>query len=192
MEKTRKWRWGTNRWIILGLSILGIIGVNLIGPVQPHIQVAAENLSSKPLFTLPVVGDFYLTNTLIAMVFMDIVIIGIALLIRSAAKKNELAPKGIAGVFEMLLEVLYNMTESTAGKYAKKIFPWFATILIVVLFANLLKLIPGFETIGLIASQRTWICYPGFGRELVHSSEYEGGRKAGTSSPPLFADFPLI
>jgi F-type H+-transporting ATPase subunit a len=30
------------------------------------------------------------------------------------------------------------------------IFPWFATIMIYVLFANLLKLIPGFESIGLI------------------------------------------
>jgi F-type H+-transporting ATPase subunit a len=30
------------------------------------------------------------------------------------------------------------------------IFPWFATIMIYVLFANLLKLIPGFESIGVI------------------------------------------
>lgn len=150
MEKTRKWRWGKNRWIILGCVILSIIGVNLIAPVQPHIQVAAENLTSEPLFTLPVLGDFYLTNTLVAMVFMDIIILIIALIIRKAAKKDPLAPKGLAGGFEMLLEVLYNLTETTAGKFAKKIFPWFATIMIVVLFANLLKIIPGFETIGLL------------------------------------------
>jgi F-type H+-transporting ATPase subunit a len=35
-------------------------------------------------------------------------------------------------------------------KWAKTIFPWFATILIYVLFANLLKLIPGFESIGFL------------------------------------------
>lgn len=150
MEKTRKWRWGKHRWILLGLIILSVIGVNLIAPVQPHIQVAAENLSSKPLFTLPVIGDFYLTNTLLAMLLMDVVIVLIALGVRRAAKKNELAPGGIGSVFEMLVEMLYNLTESTAGKYAKSIFPWFASILIIVLFANLLKLIPGFETIGLL------------------------------------------
>ncbi|MCX6055807.1 MAG: F0F1 ATP synthase subunit A [Chloroflexi bacterium] len=150
MEKTRKWRWGINRWIILGLVILSIVGVNLMGPVQPHIQVAPEVLSAEPLFTLPVIGDFYLTNTLIAMLLMDGVIIAIALVVRSASKKNGMIPKGLAGAFEMLLEVLYNLTESTAGKYAKKIFPWFATIMIVVLFANLIKLVPGFETIGLL------------------------------------------
>jgi len=150
LEKTRKWRWGKNRWIVLALLILTIIAVNLYAPIQPHIQAAAENLSSEPLFTLPVIGDFYLTNTLVATLFMDIVIIVIALVVRHAAKKDELAPKGLAGVFEMLVEMLYNMTESTAGKWAKKVFPWFATVLIIVLFANLLKLIPGFETVGLL------------------------------------------
>lgn len=150
MEKTRKWRWGKNRWIVLGLIILSIIGVNIIKPVQPEIQMAPEKLTSEPLFTLPVIGDFYLTNTLIAMIFMDIVIIVLALLVRRAAKKNALAPKGVGGVFEMAVEMLYNLTQNTAGKYAPKIFPWFATMMIIVLFANLLKLLPGFETIGLL------------------------------------------
>jgi F-type H+-transporting ATPase subunit a len=150
LENKRKWRWGKHRWILLLLIILSVIGVNLIAPVQPHIQVAAENLSEKPLFTLPVVGDFYLTNTLTAMLLMDIVIILVALGVRRAAKKNELAPGGVGSVFEMLVEMLYNLTENTAGKYAAKIFPWFATILIVVLFANLLKILPGFETIGFL------------------------------------------
>ncbi len=150
MEKTRKWRWGVNRWIILGLIILSIIGVQIIKPVQPHIQVAPENLSSEPLFTLPVIGDFYLSNTIVAMLIMDVVILVVALMVRNGARKNGLVPKGIAGAFEMIVDTLYNMTESTAGKYAKKVFPWFATILIIVLFANLIKLLPGFETIGLL------------------------------------------
>lgn len=150
LEKTHKWRWGKNRWIVLALLILSVVALNIYAPIQPHIQAAAENLSSKPLFTLPVIGDFYLTNTLVATIFMDIVIIIIALAVRNAVKKDDLAPKGLAGVFEMLVEMLYNMTESTAGKWAKKVFPWFATVLIIVLFANLLKIIPGFESIGIL------------------------------------------
>jgi len=112
--------------------------------------VAAENVMSEPLFTLPVIGDFYLTNALIATLFMDIVIILVALAVRNSWKKNPLAPKGIGGIFEMLVEMIYNMTETTAGKYTPKIFPWFASILIVLLFANLMKLIPGFESIGIL------------------------------------------
>ena len=151
MEKAKKkWRWGFHRWIVLVLIILNVIAVNQFAPVQPHIQVAAENVMSEPLFTLPVIGDFYLTNALIATLFMDIVIILVALAVRNSWKKNPLAPKGIGGIFEMLVEMIYNMTETTAGKYTPKIFPWFASILIVLLFANLMKLIPGFESIGIL------------------------------------------
>lgn len=150
MEKTRKWRWGVNRWWILGFTVLTAVAVNIAAPVQPVIQVAPEVLSKKPLFTLPVIGPFYLTNTFIAMLMMDLVIILIALIVRNNVKPGTLIAKGFSGAMEMLIEVLYNLTQSTAGKWAKKIFPWFATILIVVLFANLLKLIPGYESIGLV------------------------------------------
>ncbi len=150
LKKTFKWRWGVHRWIVLALIILNVIAVNKYSPVQPHIQVAAENIMAKPLFTLPVIGDFYLTNALLATLFMYIVIILVALAIRNSVKKDPLAPKGIGGIFEMLVDAIYNMTETTAGKFTPKIFPWFMTILIVLLFANLMKLIPGFESIGLL------------------------------------------
>jgi F-type H+-transporting ATPase subunit a len=67
------------------------------------------------------------------------------------SQKTDLVPTGIGNTMEAILEMLYNLTESSAGaKWAKAIFPWFATIMIYVLFANLLKLIPGFESIGVI------------------------------------------
>lgn len=150
MEKERKWKWGVHRWIVLALIIANVIAVNKFEPVQPHIQVAAENIMAKPLFTLPVIGDFYLTNSLLATLLMDVIIILVALAVRNAAKKAPLAPKGIGGIFEMFVEVIYNMTETTAGKFTPKVFPLFATIVIVLLFANLLKLLPGFESIGVL------------------------------------------
>jgi F-type H+-transporting ATPase subunit a len=64
---------------------------------------------------------------------------------------TDLVPRGVGGIMEALLEMLYNLTEGSAGaKYAPMIFPWFATIMVYVLFANLLKLIPGFESIGFL------------------------------------------
>lgn len=150
LEKTRKWRFGVNRWIILGLALLTLVGTKFFAPVQPNLQVAAENVTREPLFTLPVIGDFYLTNTMIAMIVMDVLILIVALIVKNGAKPGTLIAKGFTGAMEMLIEMLYNMTESNAGKWAKKVFPWFATILITVLFANLLKLIPGFESIGFI------------------------------------------
>ena len=150
MEKTSKWRWGINRWFILLFIVLNIIGVKWFAPVQPGIQVAPELLSKHPLFTLPVIGAFYLSNTITAMLLGDLILLLIAFSIRQATRSGSLVPTGIAGAMEALLEVLYNLTESSAGKWVKNIFPWFATIMLVVLVANIVKLIPGFETIGLL------------------------------------------
>ncbi len=148
--KKPRWRWGINRWWILLFSILTIIGTNIIAPVRPHIQVAPEAITEKPLVTLPWIGEIPFTNTLIATVLVDIIIILIAYSIYRWSKKGSLIPSGIAGAFETLLDLLYNLTESSAGRWAKKIFPWFATFIILVLFNNLIKLLPGFESIGIL------------------------------------------
>ncbi len=150
MQITRKWRWGVHRWWVLLFIILNVVVVSFVSPVRPHIQVAPEKLIEKPLFTLPVLGDFYLFNTLISTLIVDVIIIGIAWAVRRALKSGSLVPGGIAGVMEAGIEVLYNLTESSAGKQARRIFPWFATIMILVLVMNLVKLIPGFETIGIL------------------------------------------
>lgn len=139
-----------HRWWVLLFIILNIIAVALVAPVSPHIQVAPENVTDHPLFSLPVIGDFYLTNTLIMLVLVMVVIIGLAWAVRQSLSGDSLVPKGISGAFEALIEVLYNLTESSAGRYARVIFPWFATIVIFVLVGNLMKLTPIVETFGLV------------------------------------------
>ena len=139
-----------HRWWVLLFIILNIVSVVLIAPVLPHIQVAPENVSHYPLFSLPVLGDFYLTNTLIMLVLVDLLIVLLALGVRNAVRDNALSPKGIGAAMELAVEALYNLTETTAGKYTKTIFPWFATIVILVLVGNLAKLIPIGETFGVL------------------------------------------
>jgi F-type H+-transporting ATPase subunit a len=141
LEKTHKWRYGFKRWLVLLFVILGIIAANLYPPLAPHIQVAPEVIGK--------IGSFGITNTMMAMLIMDLLIILIAWNVRGSVKTS-LVPAGIASGMELLLEVLYNMTESTAGKWTKKIFPIFATIVLVVLFANWLELIPGVDSFGWI------------------------------------------
>ena len=158
MEKTTElasrkkgWRWGTNRWIVLALLIAGFIGAKyFFSPVRPFVQLPAEHWMERPLFSLPVIGDFYLTNTLVALFVVDILVILLAYFFNRAVKKGDLVLKGIPGALEALLEYLYNMTESTAGKWAWTIFPWFASITILVLLANWMELIPGVDSIGVI------------------------------------------
>ncbi len=148
--KKKWWRWGTNRWIVLGLIIVGFIGTKYFTPVRPFVQLPAEHWMTRPLFTLPVIGEFYLTNTLLALLIVDVLVILLAFFFNRAVKKGSLTLKGIPGAVEALLEYLYNMTEATAGKWAKTIFPWFATITLLVLLANWMELIPGVDSIGVI------------------------------------------
>ncbi len=62
--------------------------------------------------------------------------------------RGELVLTGLVGAVSAILEALYSLTESTAGKWAKKIFPYFATIFLLVLITNWLELIPGVDSIG--------------------------------------------
>ena len=148
MENTRKWRYGVNRWIILLLVVLAIVAASFFPPVQPHILVAPERISETPLFTLPVIGAFYMTNTMTTLIVLDLVVILLALAVRNSLSKGSLVPSGISGAFEALVEVLYNLCESTAGRWAKTIFPWFASFVIIVLLSNWMGLIPGMEAVG--------------------------------------------
>ncbi|NMB87258.1 MAG: F0F1 ATP synthase subunit A [Chloroflexi bacterium] len=136
-------------------------------------------ISSAPLFTLPVIGDFYLTNTLVAMLILDVIILAIAFAVRQATRGGQLVPTGIAGAIEYLMEVLYGLAESTAGRYARKIFPWFATFVLVVLLANWLELIPGVDSIGSLHHEETGYAtqqiVPGIMAIIQGEGEVEGG-----------------
>ena len=139
-----------NRYLVLAIIILGVIAARFYSPILPHIQVAAEHYPGGPLFTLPIIGDFYWTNTMTAMVIADIILLLIALAVRRAARSGNLVPSGIPGVVEAVIEIIYNLTESTAGKWTKRIFPFFASITLLVLIVNWTELIPGVDSIGFL------------------------------------------
>jgi len=149
-QKRTPWR----RWIVLVLMIAGFILGGIFVPVQPEIAVAAEKLIEEPIVeNFLGVGPLYLVNTLPTLAVTLVLLVLIAFFTNRSLKQSQntdLVPRGIGNVVEAILEMLYNLTEGSAGKYAKMIFPWFATIMIYVLFANLLKLIPGFESIGVL------------------------------------------
>jgi F-type H+-transporting ATPase subunit a len=134
-----------NRWIFLVILILSGVGAYFFSPIQPHVQLPAENVSHNPLF-----GNFYLTNTLIATIIADVLLLILAFSIRRATRKDALYLTGLLGAVSAILEYLYNLTQSTAGKYARKIFPYFATIFLLVLVANWMELIPGVDSIGIL------------------------------------------
>jgi len=135
--------------------IAGFVLGGIFVPVQPEIAVAPEKLIEDPIIeNFLGLGPLYLVNT-IPTLLVTILLLGLVAFFTNRSLRRsaqtDLVPRGIGNLMEAILEVLYNLTEGSAGaKWAKAIFPWFATILIYVLFANLLKLIPGFESIGIL------------------------------------------
>jgi len=174
-EKRKPWR----RWVVLVLMIAGFILGGIFVPVQPEITVAAEKLIEEPIWNnfLGFAGPFYWVNTLPTLI-ATIIIIGIIVYFTNRSLKQsertDLVPRGIGNLMEAFFEMLYNLTEGSAGaKYARLIFPWFATIMFYVLLANLLKLIPGFESIGVLhpalgEGHATQVIGRLFGREIVN------------------------
>ena len=150
LARRPRWRFGINRWWVLLFIVLGVVAAAAWPPIRPHVQLPAEVLSAAPLITLPLVGPIFLTNTLVALLLADLILLGLALAVRRSTARGKMILGGMSGALEALLEVLYNLTESTAGKRAKRIFPWVATIVLLVLVVNWMELIPGVDSIGLL------------------------------------------
>ena len=149
-EKRGWWRWGVNRWIVLALILASAYAASLYPPVRPHVQLPAEAISHGPLFTIPGIGEIYMTNTLLALLLADVILLAIGFGVYRAVRSGELVPKGLSGAVEALLEALYNLTEGTAGKWTRAIFPWFATITLLVLVVNWMELFPFVDSVGII------------------------------------------
>ncbi len=151
MENTEKIphkrRRGFYRWLILLIIAGNILAARAWAPVMPHVQVPAENILGP--FSFPIFGDLYLTNTIIAMLIADVLLILMALSVRLATRSGDLVLKGFPSAIEALIEGLYSLVESTSGKWARRIFPWMATIVLLVLVVNWMELIPGVDSIGM-------------------------------------------
>jgi F-type H+-transporting ATPase subunit a len=134
--------------LIVLLIIGNVLAARAYAPVLPHVAVPAENLAGP--FQLPIVGELYLTNTMTALLIADFLLLLMAFSVRRAVSKGEMVLSGFAGVIEVFIDGLYGLVESTAGKYARRIFPWMATIVLMVLIINWTELIPGVDSIGIL------------------------------------------
>jgi F-type H+-transporting ATPase subunit a len=120
-----------------------------IPPIKPPVFLPGEPIT-EPLFYVS--GQpFAITNTLLTTWILYAILILLALGVRRTVGKNGSRSRGVAAIMEPVVEALQNLSESTAGsQWAKRFLPWVGGIIMVVLIANMLKLVPGFESIGLL------------------------------------------
>lgn len=145
MEETHKKRKGVNRLLLVVIIALGIWGAIVFPPIRPHIALPAEPIIPLGMF---LGQEFAITNTLIALVLGNLFLILMAFLVRRQIKKGSEVLAGAPNIFGMLIEGIYNLTKGVAGKWTSFIFPFFATITLVVLTQNLMELLPGVDSFG--------------------------------------------
>ena len=141
--------------LVFGLFFLGLIGgalgkefgAGFLGAPLAHIQLSAEPVTSKPVFTnLPVLGDFIITNTMVA-TWATVIILSMLSFLGTRQVKE--VPGRLQSLLEIILEFFLNLATSVAGpEKARRFFPLVTTIFLFVVIANWIGILPGFGTIG--------------------------------------------
>jgi F-type H+-transporting ATPase subunit a len=157
-EVKKKRRFGFFRWIVLALILIGIyaafIGPSILKPVRPVIALPPE-----PVWPGLEVLGVPLTNTMLATLIADVILIWMALRVNRYVKSGAMVPSGVSNFFEAIFEFLWNAVDGTAGKWARRVIPLVATIFLLIFVANLIKMVPGFESIGYLETPRKGVAY---------------------------------
>lgn len=96
--------------------------------------------------TILQIGILPITNTLLDTLLVDGLLIGGAIYI---GRKMTIIPTNpLQNIAESVIETFYGLTESVSQHTASKIFPYFMTFFLFILFANWSGLIPGVGSIG--------------------------------------------
>ncbi len=164
------------RYIILlcvaGLIVFGSI-IAFTQPARPFIQLPGEVYPGTQNW--PIIGDIFggLTNTFMASVVAYILLLILIFGLRAGSKTIDEVPSGFYNFFEMVIEAAYNFAENIAGSKVRDFFPYFMTIILIILMTNWTALIPGWDSIGI------WEYKPHFlaekdAKALVAQNEAEG------------------
>jgi F-type H+-transporting ATPase subunit a len=140
MAKVKQFMFGTPRrtaWTIILIVLFLMNFLPFMKAPPPHVVLTGEQVFPN--------SPWWLTNSVITTLVVDVILIVLALITRFSLRE---VPSGLANVMEAIVETLYNLAESVAGKNAGRFFPWVATIFLLVILSNWSGLIPGVGSIG--------------------------------------------
>lgn len=136
-----------------------------IGVALPFIYVPGEKIPGTPL-----------TNTLLTTVITTAILLVFAF--RATGNMKEV-PGRLQGVFEMLVEFMDNLTRNIIGPKSRKVLPLAFSIFLFILLANYIKLLPGFDSVGMLeCAHRGDSGYYANGSALYVPSSLNAGFKA--------------
>lgn len=146
--------------VLCGLILFGTVFCGLFPfVILPNLGLGA----GLPAITLPaevlvknIIPGFNLTNGITSMLLVDIILITMALAVGKTLRKQSAdtyTPKGmLMNVIDMLVEFWTNEASKTLDtKKVSLVLPLVLTVFLFILTANIVKLLPGTETIGITA-----------------------------------------
>ena len=103
-----------------------------------HVAISAEKLGS--------IGNFPITNTLVASSVVFVVLTVLAVLV---GKRLRMIPGRLQSVFEQMVEGVYDFVAETleSREMARKFFPLIVTMFLFIWLANLMEFLPGIGSI---------------------------------------------
>jgi F-type H+-transporting ATPase subunit a len=109
-----------------------------------------------------------------------------------AGRNPQEIPRGLQNFFEAILETLLTVVETTAGHYARRVFPLVATLFIFIITANYMGLLPGVGTIlirnpKLHQEATTKHTFAGVAEASGLSADVHGGGPAAAAPAPKAA-----
>lgn len=104
--------------------------------------MAAISLAPEVVFS---VSGIKITNSILATVLVDVVLISFVYKIRTGLS---MIPGKIQSIAESIISYFYSLTDQISGKFTDTVFPWFASFFIFIFFSNIIGLLPGFGSIG--------------------------------------------
>jgi F-type H+-transporting ATPase subunit a len=189
-------------FIIFGVLLL-VIAFGCIGPAffwlpqanigvpLPVIMLPGEVLAGN---VFPGWLGYDLTNTVTSMFLVDLILILFAIVVYRATRgvpADKFIPRGFVNFVELLTEFLYNQAKQLVGAHAPKVFWIAASIFLMLLVANWVKLIPGVESVGIMAcAEPNQPGFPRWGHEdtvpgmFLKVDSYNLGGRAGTKATP--------
>jgi F-type H+-transporting ATPase subunit a len=127
--------------VLVGVLLLLILSF-IIRVDRPHVALSGE----------PLLPGGWLTNSFLTTLVVDVILLVVAFVTGANMK---LVPSGLQNVMEAIIEYLYSLAESVAGRAASTYFPWAATLFLFLLLSNYTGLIPGVGSIGFYHSEES-------------------------------------
>lgn len=128
------------------LTIAAVIVAMVASAILIDVPLAHIQLPAEPVFVIPGI-NFPITNTIIALLSADVILIILALIARRQIGD---VPRGLFHMFEVVIGYWQDLAVQLIGeKRAKRWLPLVLTMFFLVTVSNWMELLPGFDSVGI-------------------------------------------